>query len=128
MEPSPAPPSPFSIPLFRAIWFASLASNFGGLIQSVGASWTMTSMGASAQMIALVQASISLPIVLLSLWAGAVADNLDRRRVMLAAQFFMLIVSASLSVAAWFGLLTPWTLLAFTFLIGCGTAINGPAW
>ena len=120
--------SPFRIPLFRAVWFASLASNFGGLIQSVGASWTMTSMGTSPQMIALVQASISLPIVLLSLWAGAVADNLDRRRVMLAAQFFMLLVSASLSVAAWFEQLTPWTLLAFTFLIGCGTAINGPAW
>lgn len=120
--------SPLSIPIFRAIWIASMASNFGGLIQSVGASWMMTSLAASPQMIALVQASTTLPIMLLSLWAGAVADNLDRRRVMLAAQSFMLVVSVALAVCAWMGLLSPWLLLSFTFLIGCGTAINGPAW
>ncbi|KQN78910.1 MFS transporter [Sphingomonas sp. Leaf62] len=120
--------SPLSIPIFRAIWVASMASNFGGLIQSVGASWMMTSLAASPQMIALVQASTTLPIMLLSLWAGAVADNLDRRRVMLAAQGFMLTVSVALAVCAWMGLLSPWLLLSFTFLIGCGTAINGPAW
>jgi MFS family permease len=120
--------SPFSLPLFRAVWIASLASNFGGLIQSVGASWMMTSLSGSPQMIALVQASTSLPIMLLSLWAGAVADNLDRRKVMLGAQAFMLMVSALLALGGWAGLLTPWLLLSFTFLIGCGTAINGPAW
>ena len=120
--------SPLSIPIFRAIWIASMASNFGGLIQSVGASWMMTSLAASPQMIALVQASTTLPIMLLSLWAGAVADNLDRRRVMLAAQAFMLAVSVALAVCAWMGVLSPWLLLSFTFLIGCGTAINGPAW
>lgn len=121
-------PSPFAIPLFRSVWMASLFSNFGGLIQSVGASWMMIGLGASPQMIALVQASTTLPIMLLSLWAGAVADNLDRRRVMLAAQSFMLIVSAALAALTWAGLITPWSLLIFTFLIGCGTAINGPAW
>ncbi|MDV3455543.1 MFS transporter [Sphingomonas sp. HF-S4] len=120
--------SPLGLPLFRAVWLASLASNFGGLIQSVGASWMMTSLSGSPQMIALVQASTSLPIMLLSLWAGAVADNLDRRKVMLGAQFFMLAVSLALAIGGWAGLLTPWLLLAFTFLIGCGTAINGPAW
>ena len=120
--------SPFDLPLFRAVWIASLVSNFGGLIQSVGASWMMTSLSGSPQMIALVQASTSLPIMLLSLWAGAVADNLDRRRVMLAAQSFMLVASALLALGGWTGLLTPWLLLAFTFLIGCGTALNGPAW
>jgi len=122
------PDSPFRLPLFRAVWIASLCSNFGGLIQSVGASWMMTGLGASPRMIALVQASTSLPIMLLSLWAGAVADNLDRRRVLLAAQSFMLVVSAILALGTWFGLVTPWLLLVFTFLIGCGTAINGPAW
>ncbi|MBD8677783.1 MFS transporter [Sphingomonas sp. CFBP 13720] len=124
----PTPGSPLSIPIFRAIWIASMTSNFGGLIQSVGASWMMTSLASSPQMIALVQASTTLPIMLLSLWAGAVADNLDRRRVMLAAQGFMLAVSIALAVCAWRGLLSPWLLLSFTFLIGCGTAINGPAW
>jgi MFS family permease len=122
------PASPFRLALFRAVWISSLCSNFGGLIQSVGASWMMTSLGASPQMIALVQASTSLPIMLLSLWAGAVADNLDRRRVMLAAQGFMLVVSAILALGTWLGWVTPWQLLIFTFLIGCGTAINGPAW
>ncbi|HET6538528.1 MAG TPA: MFS transporter [Sphingopyxis sp.] len=105
-----------------------MASNFGGLIQSVGASWLMTSLTRSEQMVALVQGSITLPIMMLSLVAGALADNYDRRLVMLTAQSFMLLVSVGLSLAAWFGLLSPWTLLAFTFLIGCGTALNGPAW
>ncbi|UZK65939.1 MFS transporter [Sphingomonas sp. M1-B02] len=122
------PRSPLSIPIFRAVWLASMASNFGGLIQSVGASWMMLSLSASPQMIALVQASTTLPIMLLSLWAGAIADNLDRRKVMLVAQSFMLLVSIGLAVGAWLGLLTPWTLLIFTFLIGCGTAFNAPAW
>lgn len=120
--------SPLSVPIFRAVWISSIVSNFGGLIQSVGASWLMIALGASPQLIALVQASTTLPIMLLSLLAGAIADNLDRRRVMLTAQIFMLLVSAVLSVFAWAGWLTPWLLLGFTFLIGCGTALNGPAW
>lgn len=123
-----AEPSPLKLPIFRAIWIASLVSNFGGLIQSVGASWMMTSLANSPQLVALVQASTTLPIMLLSLWAGAVADNLDRRLVMLWAQTLMLLVSLVLSIFTWQGLLTPWLLLGFTFLIGCGTALNGPAW
>jgi MFS family permease len=125
---SARPASAFSIPIFREVWIANLASNFGGLIQSVGASWMMVSLASSPQFVALVQASTTLPIMLLSLWAGAVADNLDRRLVMLWAQSFMLVVSAGLAVCAWLGLLSPWLLLGFTFLIGCGTAVNGPAW
>lgn len=125
---SPKAPSPLSIPIFRAIWTASLASNFGGLIQSVGAAWMMTSLSASPMLIALVPAATTLPIMLLSLWAGAVADNMDRRKVMIACQAAMLVVSAALAVTAWAGLITPWLLLAFTFALGCATAINGPAW
>lgn len=122
------PTSPLAVPIFRAVWIASIASNFGGLIQSVGASWMMTALASSPQMVALVQASTTLPIMLLSLWAGAMADNLDRRKVMLAAQTFMLVVSVVLALFAWGGALTPVLLLGFTFLIGCGTALNGPAW
>ncbi|OHC94222.1 MAG: ABC transporter permease [Sphingomonadales bacterium RIFCSPLOWO2_12_FULL_63_15] len=125
---SPPAPSPFSVPTFRAIWMASLASNFGGLIQSVGAAWMMISLSASPMLIALVPAATTLPIMLLSLWAGAVADNLDRRKVMIACQGWMLVVSALLAVTAWAGWMTPWLLLAFTFALGCATAINGPAW
>ncbi|UVO53744.1 MFS transporter [Sphingomonas sp. SUN039] len=120
--------APLGIPIFRAIWLASLASNFGGLIQSVGASWMMTTLAPTPTFVALVSASTTLPIMLLSLFAGAIADNFDRRRVMLAAQAFMLLVSVGLSVCAWSGALTPWLLLIFTFLIGVGTAFNGPAW
>ena len=119
---------PLRQPIFRAVWFASLASNFGGLVQMVGASWMMTSIADSPDMVALVQASTTLPVMLFSLAAGAISDNYDRRRIMLTAQGFMLCVSILLALSAWFDLLTPWLLLGFTFLIGCGTALNNPAW
>lgn len=120
--------SPWRSEIFRSIWIANLASNFGGLIQTVGAAWMMTALGASSQLIALVQTATTLPIVLLSLLAGALADNHDRRIIMLVAQFLMLAVSIALAVCAWLGVLTPWLLLGFTFLIGCGTALKNPAW
>jgi MFS family permease len=120
--------APFRHRIFLAIWIASLASNFGGLIQSVGAAWLMTSIGASADLIALVQASTTLPIMLFSLMAGAIADNFDRRKLMLTSQLFLLAVSVALTLCTYFGVVMPWLLLAFTFLVGCGTAFNGPAW
>lgn len=113
---------------YRRIWLASLASNFGGLIQAVGAAWMMTTITASDNMVALVQTSTALPIMLFSLASGALADSFDRRRVMLIAQYFMFAVSAVLSISAYFGWLSPWLLLFFTFLIGCGTALNNPSW
>ena len=121
--------APLQNPTFRAIWIASLASNFGGLIQAVGAAWMMTSITASADMVALVQASTTLPIMLFSLASGAIADNFNRRagdagRAGLHARRSR----SALALAAWLGLLTPWLLLAFTFLIGCGTALNNPSW
>lgn len=119
---------PLSHPVFRSVWFASLASNFGALIQTVGAAWLMTIISSSASMVTLVQASTALPIMLFSLISGAIADNFNRRNVMLTAQCFMLAVSALLAVAAYAGLLTPWLLIAFTFLIGSGTALNNPSW
>jgi len=119
---------PLHQPVFRAVWFATLVSNFGGLIQNVAASWLMTTIAASPDMIALVQASTTLPVMLFSLAAGAVSDNYDRRRIMLVAQIFMFAVSTTLAVLAWLGLIGPWLLLTFTFLIGCGIALNNPAW
>lgn len=120
--------SPMRYPVFRAVWLASILANFGALIQSVGAAWLMISLASSADMVALVQSSIALPVMLLSVLAGALADNLDRRVVMLVTQVFMLAVSVALAVCAWTGLVSPWLLLAFTFLIGCGSAFNAPAW
>ena len=120
--------APFRYPAFRAIWIANLFSNLGSLIQSVGAAWLMTELTRSHQLIALVQASTTLPIMLLGLFAGAIADNFDRRRVMLAAQTGMLVVSALLAVLSFENLLGPLSLLALTFAVGAGTALNGPAW
>jgi len=131
VAPDPERNSPFlplRQPIFRAVWFASLASNFGGLVQMVGASWMMTAIADSPDMVALVQASTTLPVMLFSLAAGAISDNYDRRRIMLTAQGFMLCVSILLALSAWLDVMTPWLLLGFTFLIGCGTALNNPAW
>ncbi len=105
-----------------------MSSNFGGLVQAVGASWLMTTLSESPQEVALVQASTALPIMLFSLMAGAIADNLDRRIVMLCAQFYMVAVSLLLALFAFNDWLSPWGLLGFTFAIACGTALNNPAW
>ncbi|MGI4876023.1 MAG: MFS transporter [Janthinobacterium lividum] len=114
--------------LFAGVWTASLVSNFGTMIQSVAAAWVMTSIDGRADMVALVQSSTSLPIMFFSLLAGALADVFDRRLVMLWAQAWMFVVSAALAGLTWAGHLTPWWLLAFTFLIGCGGSLYGPAW
>jgi MFS family permease len=120
--------SPFAFPLFRAVWLASTASHFGGLIQAVGASWIMLSLTHSARLVALVQTAATLPIVLLSLLAGAFADNHDRRHVMIVAQAFMLMTASALALLGWLDWLTLGIVLCGTFLIGCGTAFHAPAW
>ncbi|NIJ36123.1 MFS family permease [Sphingopyxis panaciterrae] len=127
-RPLPASLAPFRFPAFRAIWIANLASNMGSMIQSVGAAWLMTELTSSHLFIAAVQASATVPILLLGVFAGAIADNFDRRAVMLAAQGFMLIASALLTATTWAGALTPMALLTFTLAVGCGTALNSPAW
>jgi MFS family permease len=126
--PEPTALSPMRYPVFRAVWLATTLANLGALIQSVGASWLMISIAQSADMVALVQTSVALPVMLLSLAAGALADNRDRRLVMLGTQLFMLTVSIALALFTWAGWITPWLLLAFTFMIGCGAAFNAPAW
>ncbi|MGE3691181.1 MAG: MFS transporter [Novosphingobium sp.] len=120
--------APFRYPAFRAIWIANLASNLGATMQSVGAAWLMTSLTDSHRMIALVQASTTLPIMLFGVFAGAIADNFDRRRIMLISQVGMLLVSALLTVLTWLDLISPWSLLAMTLALGIGTALNSPAW
>ncbi|MPS67516.1 MFS transporter [Novosphingobium aerophilum] len=120
--------SPFRYPVFRAIWIANLFSNLGSTLQGVGAAWLMTELTPSHQLVALVQASATVPIMLFGVFAGAIADNFDRRIVMLAAQIGMLVVSAALAIMAYAGWLTPFLLLAFTLSVGTGTALNSPAW
>jgi MFS family permease len=120
--------APFKSMDFRLLWTATLLSNLGGLIQAVGAGWMMVTIAASDHMVALVQAATTLPIMIFSLAAGALADSFDRRRLMLIAQSAMMAVSVALTLLALAGLVTPWLLLIFTFLIGCGTALHNPSW
>lgn len=120
--------APFRQPAFRAIWTANLFSAIGSSVQSVGAAWLMTDLTSSHRLVAMVQSSVTLPIMALGLFAGAIADNFDRRRVMLAAQIGMLVASAVLAVLTFEDLVGPASLLVLTLILGAGTALNSPAW
>ncbi|MBD0273501.1 MAG: MFS transporter, partial [Acetobacteraceae bacterium] len=114
--------------VFRTLWLATLASNTGMWVQNTGAGWMMTSLDPSPFMVSLVQAASMLPVFLLALPAGALADIVDRRRFLIGAQLWMLLMAVLLTLLAATDALGPWGLLAITFGIGAGTAINFPAW
>ena len=120
--------APLRVPLFRALWIANVASNVGTWMQSVGAAWLMTSLTQSSAMVALVQTATSLPVFLVGLPAGALADIVDRRRLLLVTQSWMLAAAALLGVLTLTGATTPWILLALTFVLGLGASLNLPAW
>ncbi|MDE2375686.1 MFS transporter [Bradyrhizobium sp.] len=120
--------APLRHTLFRRIWLASLLSNLGLLIQGVGAAWAMTQMTATADKVALVQTALMLPIMLISMPAGAIADMYDRRIVTLISLSIALAGATALTVLAWMQLISPETLLAFCFVVGSGNALFGPAW
>jgi MFS family permease len=113
---------------FRRIWSASLLSNLGLLIQAVGAAWAMTQMTSSADKVALVQTALMLPVMLIAMPAGAIADMYDRRIVSLISLSIALSGASALTVLAWFGMVTPTILLIFCFVVGSGMALFGPAW
>src|SRR6516165_10336272 len=113
---------------FRRIWLASVLSNLGILIQGVGAAWAMTQMASSADKIALVQTALSLPVMLIAMPAGAIADMYDRRMVALVALGIAFAGATALATLAWLGLVTPNLLLALCFAVGSGMALMGPAW
>ena len=123
-----SPWSPLRHTIFRWLWIASVASNVGTWFQNVGASWLMTTLSASPAMVALVQAATSLPMFLLALPGGAIADVLDRRRLLIVTQTWMTLAAFGLGLTTAFGVTTPWLLLFFTFLLGLGAALNAPAW
>ena len=120
--------APLRHAVFRRIWLASLMSNLGLMIQGVGAAWAMTQMTPEADKVALVQTALMLPIMLISMPAGAVADMYDRRVVSLISLLISLTGASALTVLAWFGMVTPNVLLAFCFIVGSGMALFGPAW
>lgn len=120
--------SPLRRPVFGAMWMASLASNIGTWMHTVGASWLMTTLAASPLLVALVQTATTLPVFLLGLPAGALADLVDRRRLLIFTQSWMLAVAAVLGAMTFAGAIGPWALLGLTFALGLGSAMNGPAW
>jgi len=120
--------APFKTKTFRNLWAATLFSNLGGLIQAVAAGWLMVQISDSHSMVALVQAATTLPVVVFSLVAGALADNFNRRQIMLSAQIMMMMISLLLAALTYLGWMTPWLLLAFTFAIGCCGALHNPPW
>jgi MFS family permease len=120
--------APLRHAVFRRIWLASLVSNLGILIQGVGAAWAMTQMTTSADKVALVQTALMLPIMLIAMPAGAIADMHDRRVVAMVSLGIALVGATVLTVLAWLGLVTPNILLALCFVVGSGMALFGPAW
>ena len=120
--------SPLQYDAFRTLWIASLVSNIGTWLHNTGASWLMTELTPSPTVVALLQTATSLPIVLLALPAGSLADVIDRRAMLLLTQVWLLIVAVSLAAIDLMGWISPVWLLGFTFALGIGTAMHRPVW
>ena len=120
--------SPLRIRVFRALWLANLVSATGTIVQGVGAAWLMTTLAGTADLVAMVQTATYAPVLLFALLAGTLADLWDRRTVLLLAQLWTVLTSFGLAWLSSLGLVTPAILLLFTFLIGVGAALTGPAW
>lgn len=120
--------APLQVPVFRRIWLTSILSNFGQLILGVGAAWEMTKLTTDPSMVALVQSALMLPLMLVAVPAGAIADMFDRRRIAMTGLAFSALAGAVLTGLAFAGLTTPWMLLGFCVLIGAGVALYAPSW
>ena len=119
---------PLREPLFRSLWIAAVVSYTGTWMQNVGAGWLMTQLTTSPLMVGLVQAAAAVPVFLVVLPAGALADMVDRRRILLFTQSWMIVAAAALGILSLLNAVTPWVLLAFTFVMGLGAVMNDPAW
>jgi len=120
--------APFRFVHFRALWGASLFSNLGTFLHASAGAWLMLELTGSATWVGLMSASTTLPFLGLALVAGAVADMVERTRVLLIAQIVMGIAAAAMAVITYFGEATPERLIALGLLIGLGAAFNLPAW
>ncbi len=120
--------SPFRHGAFTVLWTATVISNVGTWMNDVGAGWLMTSLAPSPLMVALVQAATTLPIFLFALPAGALADIIDRRRILLVISTAMMLTAASMGLVVLAGAMTPLLLLLFTFALGAGAAFIAPVW
>src|SRR5215471_11919905 len=119
---------PLREPLFRSLWMAAVISYTGTWMQNVGAGWLMTGLSNSPLMVSLVQAATTLPVFFVSLPAGALPDMVDRRRLLLVTQAWMVAAAGLLGIFTLLHYVGPWILLLFTFLLGIGAVMNDPAW
>ncbi len=119
---------PLREPLFRTLWIAAVVSYTGTWMQNVGAAWLMTSLTMSPLMVGLVQAAGSIAVFMVVLPAGALADMVDRRKLLLFTQSWMVLAAAALGALTLAGKITPALLLVLTFLMGFGAVLNDPAW
>jgi MFS family permease len=120
--------APLRHSVFRALWIAQTVSNVGTWMQTVGAQWLIVSLGGTALTVSLVQTATTLPTFLIGLPAGALGDILDRRKIMLSSQAFMLVCAAALGVLTVMNKIGIPTVLALTFGIGLGSAVLRPSW
>ena len=119
--------APLRSRLFLALWVASMASNMGTWVQAVAEKWQMAHLTHSTLLVALIETGTALPVLVLGLAAGAFADIVDRRRLLLATQIFMLGVAGSLAGLTFLHQITPMLLLSMSLLIGIGSALSMPA-
>ncbi len=120
--------APLREPLFRSLWIAAVISYTGSWMQNVATGWLMTSLTSSPMWVSLVQVALSLPVLLIALPAGALADLMDRRKFLLFTQSSMVAAAGILGVLAITGKCTPQLLLILTFLLGVGAVMNDPGW
>lgn len=119
---------PFSHRAFTVLWCATVASNIGTWMHDVGAGWLMTELSPSPLLVASVQAATTLPVFLFALFAGAVADLVDRRKLLLSINIVLGAAAALFALLVHLGWVTPPILLAFTLIFGTGAAFIAPAW
>ncbi len=122
------PWTPFRHGAFSLLWLAALISNTGTWMNDVGSGWLMTTLDPSPAVVSLVQAATTLPIFLFALLAGALADRLDRRRLLIVVNVLLCLVVTLLAALVYRETMTPGLLILFTFLIGTGAAFVAPAW
>src|SRR5438270_13218263 len=120
--------SPLREPLFRSLWIAAVISYTGSWMQNVATGWLMTSLTSSPMWVAMVQVAVSLPVLLIALPAGALADIFDRRKFLLFTQASMVAAATVLGIMTLTGTVTPHILVVVTFLLGVGVVLNDPAW
>jgi MFS family permease len=120
--------APFRHKKYAVIWTATLIANIGGWMYSSSAGWLMTTLDQDPFMVSLVQVAASLPMFLFALPAGALADILDKRRLLIGAELFITVTSAAFAALVWLGHVTPSLLLMFVFLIETGSALTSPPW